>query len=335
MHRGGREPHGRRGSRVRINALAEGRVAAQGGNRVKNVVGIIQETLQEGAGDRAPQQAAALSFYSLLALAPLLLIAIAIAGLVYGPGAARDTLITQVHDKAGAQVADAAGTILTNAHRPGAGIAAFIIGSILLLLGAFGAFSMMRTALNAMWRVQEPPVKGFLSKIRHLLTTSLVNVAFVLGFGIGLLALLVASAAWTWVAGKIGGSLPAADVTLRAADFVVTLGLLTLLFAALFRVAASARPDWADLWLGAFVTALLFNVGRLAIGLYLGRSTTTASFGAAGSVVALLLWMYYSAMIMFFGAEFIQVHTRRHGRRLQPKQRAVLLREETDRRSAA
>src|SRR5450756_127688 len=144
-----------------------------------------------------------------------------------------------------------------------------------------------------------------------------------------------ASAAWTWVAGKIGGSLPAADVTLRAADFVVTLGLLTLLFAALFRVAASARPDWADLWLGAFVTALLFNVGRLAIGLYLGRSTTTASFGAAGSVVALLLWMYYSAMIMFFGAEFIQVHTRRHGRRLQPKQRAVLLREETDRRSAA
>jgi membrane protein len=286
---------------------------------MSDLAGTTKETAQAWLADRASQYAAALSFYTLLALAPLLLIVVAIAGLAYGPGAARDHLISQIHDKAGAPVADATSTILTSAHRPGTGVAALLIGGALALFGASGAFSMMRTALNAMWHVPSPQTKRLLTKVRLLLVTRALNAALVIGFGICLVALLGLSAAWTWVAGRIGGALPAADLILRAADFVVTLGLLVLLFGALFRFTANVRPDWADLWSGALVTALLFNVGRLAIGLYLARGTVTSSFGGAGSVVALLLFMYYSAMILFFGAEFVQVRLRHRGRRFLPQ----------------
>jgi membrane protein len=286
---------------------------------MSGVVGTTKETAQAWLADRANHYAAALAFYTLLALAPLLLIAVAIAGLAYGPGAARDHLIAQVHDKAGLPVADATRTILTNAHRPGTGVAALLIGGVLAVLGASGAFSMMRTALNAMWHVPPPQTDRLLTKVRVLLITKALNAALVIGFGICLLALLGLSAAWTWVAGRIGDALPAADLTLRAVDFLVTLGLLVLLFAALFRFTADVRPDWADLWSGALLTALLFNVGRLAIGLYLARGTITSSFGGAGSVVALLLFMYYSAMILFFGAEFVQVRLRHRGRRFLPQ----------------
>ena len=238
------------------------------------------------------------------------------AGVIYGDGAARDALLTQVNDGAGPQVSDAVGTVLTNARRPESSIAAFVTGSILLLFSASGAVSAMRTALDAMWDVQETETKSVPGQLLGFLLQGLRNMALMLGFGLVLLALLVVTTGWGWVASEIGASWPAAGVTLWLANFLVTLGLLTVLFAALFRFVPSIRPNWADLWLGAFVTALLFNVGRFAIGLYLGRITLTSSFGAAGSVVALLLWVYYSAMIVFFGAESVKVYVRRRGRRL-------------------
>ncbi len=284
---------------------------------MRNAIDTVKETFQAWVADKASQYAAALSFYTLLALAPLLLIAVAVAGFVYGPGAARAALLRQIDDRAGAKVADAVRTILTNAHRPGGGVAAIVVGTLLLLLGSSGVFSIMRTALDAMWDVRVPPARGLLARAKGAVVTRLANAVLVIGVALCLLALLAVSVAWTWMAGRVSGSLPAAELVLRAADLLLTLGLLTLLFAALFRFAASSRPRWADVWLGAFVTALLFDVGRLAIGLYLARSTTASSFGAAGSVVALLLWMYYSALIVFFGAEFTRVHLRRSGRQTQ------------------
>ena len=283
---------------------------------MKRVAGAITETLEEWLGDKAMQHSAALSFYALLALAPLLLFGVGLAGYIYGDGAARDALLTQVHDRAGPQVSDAVGTVLTNARRPESSIAAFVTGSILLLFSASGAVSAMRTALDAMWDVPEAGTKSVPSQLLGFLLQGLRNMALMLGFGLVMLVLLVVTTGWGWVAGEIGASWPAAGVTLRVADFLVTLGLLTVLFAALFRFVPSITPDWADLWLGAFVTALLFNVGRFAIGLYLARITFTSSFGAAGSVVALLLWAYYSSMIVFFGAESVKVYVRRRGRRL-------------------
>jgi membrane protein len=277
---------------------------------------LIKESGQEWAGDKAPRYAAALAFFTMLSLAPLLLIGVSIAGFVLGEGQARANLLSQVRSNAGPQVADAVGTVLDNAHHPGSGIAALVIGVVLLLLGASGAVGMLRTALNAMWDVDERPVDGLWKKVSHFLGTRLFYMAVVLSIGLGLLVLLGAGAIWSWVAGKIGGSLPAAGFFLRFGDFIVTLALLTLLFAALFRFLAQARPDWENLWIGAFVTAVLFDIGRLAIGLYMSMSSTTSSFGAAGSLVALLLWLYYSAMIVFFGAEFTQVYVRHRGRQL-------------------
>lgn len=283
---------------------------------MKRVAGAITETLEEWLGDKAMQHSAALSFYALLALAPLLLFGVGLAGYIYGDGAAHDLLLTQVHERAGPQVSNAVGTILTNARRPGSSVAAFVAGSILLLFGASGAVSAMRTALDAMWDVQETGTKSVPHQLLGFLLQGLKNMALMLVFGVVLLVLLVITTSWSWIAGEIGTTWPAAGITLRAADFLVTLGLLTVLFAALFRFVPSIRPNWADLWLGAFVTALLFNAGRFVVGLYLARITWTSSFGAAGSVVALLLWVYYSAMIVFFGAESVKVYVRRRGRSL-------------------
>ena len=283
---------------------------------MKRVAGAITETLEEWLGDKAMQHSAALSFYALLALAPLLLFGVGLAGYIYGEGAAHDLLLTQVHERAGPQVSNAVGTILTNARRPGSSVAAFVAGSILLLFGASGAVSAMRTALDAMWDVQETGTKSVPHQLLGFLLQGLKNMALMLVFGLVLLVLLVITTSWSWIAGEIGTTWPAAGITLRAADFLVTLGLLTVLFAALFRFVPSIRPNWADLWLGAFVTALLFNAGRLVVGPDLARITWTSSFGAAGSVVALLLWVYYSAMIVFFGAESVKVYVRRRGRRL-------------------
>jgi membrane protein len=290
---------------------------------VKRFLGFVKETGQEWAADKASLYAAVLSFYTLLALAPMLIIAVSVAGLVYGSGPARASLLAQVHDKAGAQVASAVDTILTNAHRPGASIAGLIVGFVLMLLGASGSVSTMHTALNAMWEVQSASAQGFLRKVVHAIRSRLFYFAVVSVIGVILLGLLAVGALWTWVAHKVGGSLPAAGVLLRLADFVVALGLLTALFALLFRFLSDARPEWSDLWLGSFVTALLFDVGRLLIGLYLSKSTTASSFGAAGSLVALLLWMYYSAMIVFFGVEFTQVYARHRGRQLTLKLGAI------------
>jgi membrane protein len=273
---------------------------------VKRFLGFVKETGQEWAADKASLYAAVLAFYTLLALAPLLVIAVSIAGLVYGSGPARQSLLTQVHDKAGAQAASALDTILTNAHRPSASIAGLVIGTLLLLLGASGAVSTLHTALNAMWDVRAVPVRGFVRKVAYAVRSRLFSFAVVLVIGLILLGLL------------------AAGVLLRIADFVVALGLLTVLFALLFRFLSDAKPKWSDLWFGSFVTAALFDVGRLLIGLYLSKSTTASSFGAAGSVVALLLWMYYSGMIVFFGVEFTQVYARHRGRQLTPKHGAIV-----------
>ena len=291
---------------------------------MKRFLGFVKETGQEWAADKASLYAAVLSFYTLLALAPLLVIAVSIAGLVYGSGPARQSLLTQVHDSAGAQAAGALDTILTNAHRPGASAAGLVIGTLLLLLGASGAVSTLHTALNAMWGVQAAPLQGFLRKVAHAVRSRLFSFAVVAVIGVILLGLLTVGALWTWVAHKIGGSLPAAGVLLRIADFVVALGLLTVLFALLFRFLSDAKPQWSDLWLGSFVTAVLFDLGRLLIGLYLSKSTTTSSFGAAGAVVALMLWMYYSGMIVFFGVEFTQVFARHRGRQLTAKDGAIM-----------
>jgi membrane protein len=281
--------------------------------------GVLREAAGGWVDDKAPRQAAALSFYAMLALAPLLIIAVGIAGLVLGEGETQRRVLSEIEANAGPQVADAVETVLANASRPGASTTALVVGGLLLLFGASGAVRQLKGALNVIWNVERVSPDGLWRKILGLVLTYLRTFALVIVFGVGLLVLLASTAAWGWVAGRLHGSLPSAELLLRALDFGVTLALLTLVFAAVFKGLPDVEIDWRELWGGAFVTAVLFDVGRLGIGLYMSNSATTSAYGAAGSVVALLLWVYYSAMIVFFGAELTQVHARRSGRRLTPK----------------
>lgn len=293
------------------------------GGRVTNVLRVplsyVKETLTGWSADKAPQQAAALAFYSLLALAPLLIIAVGIAGLVLGEGETRQALLEQIDELAGPQVAGAVRTVLDNASRPAASTAAFVIGGVLLLFGASGAVRQLRNGLNAMWNVEPVAAEGVGGKIKGMTLRYLFHFGLVIAIGIGLVVLLAASSGWGWVAGRVGELLPAPELLLRVLDFVVVTTLVTLVVAAVFSVLPDARIDRRDLWLGAAVTAVLFDIGRSAIGVYLSNSATTSAYGAAGSVVALLLWVYYSGLVFFFGAELTQVYARRHGRPLRPK----------------
>lgn len=286
---------------------------------VYSALGVLKEAAGEWLHDKATRQAAALSFYAMMALAPLLIIAVGIAGIVLGEGETRQRVLSEVENNAGPQAADAVATVLANASRPGASVTAFVIGGLLLLFGASGAVRQLKGALNAIWNVERVPSDGTWRKILDLVLTYLRTFGLVIVFGVGLLVLLASTSAWGWVAGRLQGSLPSAELLLRALDFGVALALLTLVFAAIYKGLPDVEIHWRELWSGAFVTALLFSVGRLAIGLYMSTSATTSAYGAAGSLVALLLWVYYSAMIVFFGAELTQVHARRSGRRLTPK----------------
>jgi len=308
-------------ARSASGAAATSPEASDGGlrERAGSAVGLLREAAGEWLHDKATRQAAALSFYAMLALAPLLIIAVGIAGLVLGEGETRRQVLDQVETNAGPQVADAVATVLANASRPGASVTAFVVGGLLLLFGASGAVRQLKGALNTMWNVERVPADGTWRKLLDLVLTYLRTFALVIVFGVGLLVLLASTSAWGWVAGRLQGSLPSAELLLRLLDFGVTLALLTLVFAALYKGLPDVQIHWRELWTGAFVTAVLFDVGRLAIGLYMSTSATTSAYGAAGSLVALLLWVYYSAMIVFFGAELTQVRARRHGRRLTPK----------------
>ncbi len=285
---------------------------------MRKALRLIAEAAGAWYADGASQRSAALSFYALLALAPLLIIAVGVAGLVFGRGAAQDALLARVDSSAGSRVADALQTVLTNAHRPDATVAAFLVGGFFLLLGATGALLTLRASLDAIWKVEPAPDEGFAEAVKQGVITRAISIVLVLAFGLALAALLALAVAWTWLAGRLAPSLPAPGLLLRAADLAVSAVALTVLFAAVFRFVSHARPDWRDLWLGAFLTAVLFDLGRLAIGLYLGRAATASLFGAAGSLVALLLFTYYSAMIFLFGAELTQAWARAHGRRLAP-----------------
>jgi len=296
----------------------KGRLVTRG----RTLVGVVWDTVAEWIDDKAPRQAAALAFYTMLALSPLLIIAVGIAGVVLGEGETRRRVIEQVEQNAGPQVSDAVTTVLANASRPGASATAFLIGGALLLFGASGAVRQLKGALNAIWNVEPSPQSGTWNKVGTVILTYAYHLLLVMVFALGLLALLATTSAWGWVAGRLRGSLPDPELLLRVLDFGVTLALLTLVFAAVFKGLPDVEIEWRDLWAGAFATALLFDVGRLAIGLYVGGSATTSAYGAAGSVVALQLWVYYSALIVLFGAELTQVRARRLGRALTARRGA-------------
>jgi membrane protein len=203
--------------------------------------------------------------------------------------------------------------------KPATGVVATLIGVVTLLFGASGVFGQLQTSLNAIWDVQPKPGRGVLGIIQD----RILSFGFILVIGFLLLVSLLLTAAIALVGEWFGGIGPGMETFAQILNFVISLGLITVLFAMIFKFLPEAKIAWHDVWIGAFITAMLFTVGKLALGLYIGKSGVGTSYGAAGSLIVLLLWVYYSSQILFFGAEFTQVYANRFGSHVTPADNAV------------
>ncbi|XGV96870.1 MAG: YihY/virulence factor BrkB family protein [Leptolyngbya sp. BL-A-14] len=292
----------------------------------KDIFKLLKDTVTEWNEDKVPLWAAALAYYTIFSLAPLLLIAIAIAGVAFGEDAARGEIVGQIQGLVGKEGATAIQSMIQNAHRPGSGgTIATIVGIATLLFGASGVFGQLQDALNAIWGVKPKPGQG----IKSFLQSRFLSFAMVLVIGFLLLVSLVLSAALAAVATFFSRFMPDFIVLGQVLNFVISFGFITLLFAAIYKFLPDVNVAWKDLWIGAATTALLFNIGKFLIGLYLGSSGASSTYGAAGSLVVILLWVFYSAQILLFGAEFTQVFAKYRGSEITPSAHAVRISQAT------
>ena len=265
--------------------------------------------------DNVPRLGASLAFYTLFAIAPVLLVAIAIAGSVFGGEAVRGHIVNQIDGLVGRVGTRAIQCMLEGATRPKENLMATVVGGVTFILTSTGAFLELQTALNTIWRVK--PVPGL--NLKAFLVDRLRSFGLVISMGFLLTVSLAVSAALAAVAGWLQQWAPGMPVFLAVLDLVLSIAVITALFAILYRFLPDVKLGWHDVTTGAFVTALLFTIGKQLIGLYLGQGTTASSYGAAGSVMVLLLWVYYASQIVLLGAEFTRVYTRREGSKPQPE----------------
>ena len=276
----------------------------------KNWWPLIKAAVKAWIDDYAPSMGAALSYYTLFSLAPVLLIVISVAGLIFGAEAARGEIFGQLRGLMGTDAAKAVEDILTSVNKPTEGITATVIGLVLLFIGATTVFGELQDALDRIWRAPErDKTSGWWGLIR----ARLLSFGMILGIAFLLIVSLVLSAAVAafgrWWSGAFEGWELLAQVVNIVVGYVVT----TLAFAMIYKIMPRVKIRWHDVWLGAAVTALLFTVGRFLIGLYVGKSGIASGFGAAGSLIIILVWVYYSAQIFLLGAEFTWVYARTHG----------------------
>jgi membrane protein len=260
--------------------------------------------------DKALRLSAALSYYSIFSLAPLLLLAISVAGLVYGDEAARGMIDDELVSIMGAPAATGVQELLANSRKSSDSILATITGLILLLVGAGGVFGQLQDALNEVWNV--PPRSG--GSWKTMLRDRFLSYTMVLGSGFLLLVSLVLTTTVQAAHDTLGNWLPVHPALWTLAGSLVSFCMITVLFGAIFKILPDAGIEWRDVREGALVTALLFVLGKYFLGWYLAREATASSYGPAGSLVLILLWVYYSSIILLFGAEFTQVHARLRGR---------------------
>ena len=269
--------------------------------------------------DNVSRLGASLSYYTLFSLAPMLVIAIAIAGFVFGAEAARGEIVSQIQGLVGREGARAVQAMLQGAAKRSSGIVATIVGLVTLVVGATGVFLELQTALNGIWRVKPKPSAGIMDVLRQ----RLISFGLVVGVGFLLLVSLLVSAALAALGKFLGSYMPGYAVLGQALNVLLSLAVITLLFAMIYKVLPDVELAWRDVWVGGLVTAGLFSIGKLVIGLYLGTSSTTSTYGAAASVIVLLLWVYYSSQIVLLGAEFTRAYVDRCGRRPPPMAHAT------------
>lgn len=270
---------------------------------------LMKETAKAFWADNGPRLGAALAFYTALALSPLLLVVIAIAGMAFGADAARGEIASQIQDMVGEEGAQAIETMLASHQAASIGTLMTIVGVVTLILGASGVFAQLQDALDTVWNVQRKSSGGVLGMIRD----RAVSFSLVAGMAFLLLVSLVVAAVLTGLDGWLQAHLPGAGLWLKIGNHVLSFLLTAAMFAMIFKVLPHAHPSWRDVRIGALLTAALFTLGKFLIGLYLGRAAVGSAYGAAGSFVVVLVWIYYSTQILLFGAEFTQVYATKFG----------------------
>lgn len=287
--------------------------------KVKSVWRLVKDTVVQWIEDQPFQLAAALSYYTLFSLAPLLIVVIAIAGFAFGHDAAQERIAETMQGLVGPESAQAIQSIVKNAsRRPETGLLSSVIGIGVLLIGAGGVVGQLQTSLNTIWGVAPKPGQG----IWGFLHQRFISFAMVLGIGFLLVVSLAASAvlsAFTQFAGRWLGD---NAVLVHGFDLVISFAFVTALFSMIYKLLPDVRIEWRDVGVGAALTSLLFTIGKILIGLYLGTSGVTSAYGAAGSLITVLLWVYYSSLIFFLGAEFTQVYARDYGSGVIPAENA-------------
>jgi membrane protein len=280
---------------------------------------ILKQTGIEWYDDEAPRLAASLAYYTLLSTAPLSLLSVAIVGFFFGEQAARGQIAAQIATVTGPEAATAIQGVIQNAHNSQGGTLSAILGAVLLVVGASGVFAELQLALNNMWGVKPKPNRG----IRGFVRDRFLSFTMVLGVAFMLLASLFISAALATAGRTLSHALPGGEALWQVLNFLISLAVITLLFALIFKVVPDAEVRWRDAVVGAGMTALLFSIGKLLLSLYLGKSSVASSYGAAGSVVAFVVWVYYASQILFLGAEFTQVYSNFLGTPIEPSGNAV------------
>ena len=255
----------------------------------------------------------------MLSIAPMMVLAIVVAGLVFGEDAARGQIAAQLSNVVGPQAGSAIETIIANAKTPAAGLWSTAVGVCVLFFGASGVFGELQASLNVVWDVAPKPGRG----VRGFVEQRFFSFTMVLGVAFVLLVSLALSAGLSAIGTAVSGALPGGAVVWQAVNIVVSLGLITVLFAMIFKVIPDAKIAWRDVWVGAFATSLLFALGKYALGLYIGQASIASPYGAAGSLIVLVVWVYYAAQILLLGAEFTQVYARRYGHEIEPSDHAT------------
>jgi membrane protein len=281
----------------------------------KTLGALLKQAGTAWLADNAPRLGAALAFYTLFSLAPVLIVAVSVAGFVFGEEAAQDEIVRQFQGLMGTQGATAIETILQSTNRPALGVFATMLGLVAILVGASGAFNELQDALNTIWKVD--------SRTKSFWTVTLRKRFFSLGLvvatGFLLLTSLFVTAALSAAERLVGNVLSMPVLLLQSLNFVFSFAVITILFAVILKFIPDTTISWRDVRFGAAVTSLLFTVGKVIIGLYLGHSALTSAYGAAASLVILLIWIYYSAQILLFGAELTYVYALKYGSRVGSK----------------
>jgi membrane protein len=287
--------------------------------RLKSIWLLLKDSAIAWDNDNIGQQGATLSFFTVFSLPPLLMLMIVLSSFAFGQQAASGHLVSQIREQIGIEGSSFIQSLITNAYKSDSNVLATIFSVVMLLLGASAVFIQLRNSLNAIWRVQQKPIGTILAFLR----VRLLSFAMTLVIGFLLIVSLIISSVLAAMSNYLSNLLGIQPSLMRLLDFIISFAGITVMFALMFKFVPDAALKWRDVWIGAAVTSLLFSIGKLVIGLYLGHGAIGSTFGAASSLVIIMLWAYYSSQIVLFGAEFTRLYALRFGANILPGANAV------------